>query len=284
MTRVLLTGAKGFVGRGLLAAFKSSAQLEVIGTDLPELDVTHRTAVLEALMALRPDVVLHGAAITTGTDLRLLEVNLRGTLHLLEAANMVQARHFVFFSSSGVYMPNNLPVDENAPTSSSSAYALSKLLGEELCRAMQHQMTIWVLRLGALYSPGEVASVTRANTSWMAQIANAILTQSCLRLPRAPEDVYNWLHTNDLARLLETICQRPADGLWHLYNVGGEAVTVATLLETFAAVAGREVAVQWDTATPRHGALLSARVQQELGWQPRVQLEAGVKAYLGGFE
>jgi UDP-glucose 4-epimerase len=280
MTRVLLTGAKGFVGQALFAALEPSAELEVIGTDLPELDVTNRTAVLEQVAALRPDVLLHGAAITTGTDVQLLEVNLRGTLHLLEAAHAVQARHFVFFSSSGVYTPNNLPVDENAPTSSGSAYALSKLLGEDLCRVMQHQLTIWVLRLGAVYSAGEVASVTRANTSWMAQIATAIQSQSVLLLPRAPDDVYNWLHARDLAKLLENICQRPPDGLWRLYNVGGESVTVARLLETFAAVAGREVAVQWTTPTPRHGELLCSRVQQELGWKPSVRLEDGVKGYL----
>jgi nucleoside-diphosphate-sugar epimerase len=283
MTRVLLTGAKGFVGQALLTALEPSTGLEVIGTDLPELDVTNRTAVLEQVSALRPDVVLHGAGITTGTDVRLLEVNLRGTLHLLEAANLVQARHFVFFSSSGVYTPNGLPVDENAPTSSGSAYALSKLLGEELCRVMQHQLTMWVLRLGAVYAAGEVASATRANTSWMAQIAAATQSQNVLLLPRAPEDVYNWLHASDFAALLEKICQRSPDGLWCLYNVGGESVTVARLLETFAAVAGREVAVQWATPTPRHGELVCSRVQQELGWQPRVRLEDGVKGYLGGF-
>jgi UDP-glucose 4-epimerase len=283
MTRVLLTGAKGFVGQALMAAFNTSPKLELIGLDLPELDVTNRAAVLEQVGNIRPDVVLHGAAITTGSDVRLLEVNVRGTLHLLEAANLVQARHFVFFSSSGVYTPTNLPVDENAPTSSGSAYALSKLLGEDLCRFMQHKLTMWVLRLGAVYGTGEVASATRANTSWMAQIATAIQSQSALLLPRAPEDVYNWLHTSDLARLLENICQHPPDGLWRLYNVGGESVTVTKLLETFTAVAGREVSVQWATPTPRHGELLCAWVQQELGWQPRVRLEDGVKGYLGGF-
>jgi UDP-glucose 4-epimerase len=282
MIKVLLTGANGFVGQALMAAFAEYPDLELIGTDLPELDVTDRSAVLEQVEALRPDVVLHGAGITSGEDLGLLEVNLRGTLHLLEAANAVQAQHFVFFSSSGVYTPTGLAVDETAPTSSGSSYALSKLLGEELCRTMQQKLTMWVLRLGAVYAAGETASPTRAKTSWMAQMAQAVRTQTALVLPRAPEDVYNWLHASDLALMLHCICQRPPDGLWRLYNVGGESVTVARLLEVFAEVAGRGVPVQWATPTPRHGELVCSRVQQELGWQPRVRLEDGVKGYLGG--
>ena len=59
--RILVTGAGGMLGHELVEAF---ADHEVTGTTHAQLDVTERAAVLDCFDALRPDVVLHGAAWT----------------------------------------------------------------------------------------------------------------------------------------------------------------------------------------------------------------------------
>ena len=90
--RVLVTGAGGMLGHELVETFGDH---EVTGTTHAQLDVTDRAAVLECFDALRPDVVLHGAA-WTAVDAceadadRAWAVNALGTRYIAEAARRHQ--------------------------------------------------------------------------------------------------------------------------------------------------------------------------------------------------
>ncbi len=286
-TRVLLTGAGGFVGRALTTHL-CQAGLEVIACDLSGtprvLDVLNRSAMLEMALEIKPRVLIHAAAITTTrleNELDLIEVNVRGTINALEAARVAGVEHFVLFSSSGVYAATDGPIDEHALTSSASAYGLSKLLAEQVCTlGKTSNMTVWLLRLGPMYGPGEQASETRSRTSLVHLISQAVQTGEHVLLPRAPTDVYNWLHTHDLARLLELIASRPNDGETHLYNVAGPPANGPALVAAFRA-AQPDVALnsllEWHpNPSPRHGPLDSSKITRELGWKPIVPLWEGI--------
>jgi UDP-glucose 4-epimerase len=293
--RVLLTGAGGFVGRAITKHLCQSG-LEVIACDLngaPRvLDVLNRSAMLEMVLEVKPRVLIHAAAITTPrfeNELDLIEVNVQGSINALEAARISGVEHFVFFSSSGVYAVTDGPIDEHALTSSHSAYGLSKLLAEQVCAiGKTSSMTVWLLRLGPTFGPGEQASETRSKTSLVHLIAQAVQTGEHVLLPRAPTDVYNWLHTNDLARLLELIASRPNDGEVHLYNVAGSPVNGPELVAAFQA-ARPEInlnsLLEWHSnPPPRHGPLDSSKISRELGWQPAVPLSEGILDYLQPLE
>jgi nucleoside-diphosphate-sugar epimerase len=282
---VLLTGAGGFVGAAISQHWQAS-DLELTTCDLRgatrSLDVLDPQALDSLMLEIKPHAVIHAAAITTSdNDLRLLEVNVRGTLHVLDAANRHGVEHLVLLSSSGVYAPVNEPINEHSPTSSASAYALSKLLAEDICTVGKHSaLSVWLLRLGPIYGAGERASQTRSKTSLVHLIAQAIQNQQAVTLPRAITDVYNWLHTKDLARLLESIVRRPSDGSVHLYNVAGAPSTGSELIAAFQAAAPEidlQTLLEWTALPPpRHGALDCSRIQQELGWTPQVPLSTGI--------
>lgn len=282
-----MTGAGGFVGRAVVSHLQD-AGFQVEACDVQgaprALDVLDKPAMMEAALQAQPHTFVHAAALTSGQDLRVVKVNVGGTLNALEAAKNAGVQHFIFFSSCGVYAPSSQPISESGPTMSANAYALSKLLGEQAVALAKGPMTAWLLRIDAVYGPGERPSQTRARTSVVHQLAQALRTGRKLRLKRAADDVYNWLHTRDLARLLEVIIRHPADGQTRLYNVAGPSVWVADLVQTF-----QNLKPEIDLSRllefspsppPRHGAVDSSKVARELGFSPAVKLEEGLLDYL----
>ena len=97
-------------------------------------------------------------------------------------------------------------------------------------------------------------------------------------------DIYNWLHTQDLAGLLELIVARKGDGEIHLYNVAGAPINGHELVATFQALVPEidlQTLLEWTaTPPPRHGTMDCSRIQQELGWQAHVPLQTGILEYL----
>lgn len=155
-TRVLVTGGAGFIGsnlvRALLGAGLTVRVLDNLSTgrrenvasllsdlDLIEGDVLTGPTLLKAMRGV--SVVFHEAALPSvprslQDPQRSHEVNASGTLALLIAAREAGVHRVVYASSSSVYgVGAHLPVTESSATSPSSPYAVSKLAGENYCRA-----------------------------------------------------------------------------------------------------------------------------------------------------
>lgn len=284
----MLTGASGFVGRAVTrhlreAGFRAEA-CDLQGAPRA-LDVLDKQAMTEVVLKAQPHTFIHAAALTSGTDLQLLEVNVRGTLNTLVAARAAGVRHFILFSSCGVYAPQAEPISEDGITTTAHAYGLSKLLAEEVCAVGKSaEMTLWILRIGAVYGASERPSTTRQQASLIYEISQAIKAQTPTRLSRALTDIYNWLHTKDLARLLMMIISRPSDGQTYLFNVAGPSLSVADLVKTFQKIKpGIDLGklLELNPNPPlRHGAIDSSRITRELGFSPIINLEDGLQDYL----
>ncbi|MGE4459787.1 GDP-mannose 4,6-dehydratase [Stenotrophomonas acidaminiphila] len=137
--RVLVTGASGFVGRHLMGA---AAFAGVEFATLQNVDIRDRSALQAEVASIRPDHVIHLAAQSfvprsfedpAGT----LEINLMGTLHLLQALDSVGfSGRLLYVSSGDVYgavHESQLPVTEQHPPAPRNPYAVSKLSAELLC-------------------------------------------------------------------------------------------------------------------------------------------------------
>jgi dTDP-4-dehydrorhamnose reductase len=147
VTTVLVTGAGGQLGRELVEAFTG---LDVVAAGHDRLDVGDRDAVVGAITALRPDVVVHAAA-WTAVDAceadpdRALRVNALGTRHVADGARRVGA-HVVYVSTDYVFDgTKDGPYDEWDATGPASVYGRSKLGGErELDPGWTTVRTSWV--------------------------------------------------------------------------------------------------------------------------------------------
>ena len=146
MTRSLVTGASGFVGRHLLAHLAEAGD-EVHGVDR-DVDVTDRAAVETTIARVRPDVVYHLAALTHVGDSwhdahHYTKVNVVGTLHVLEATLRYAPDATVVVVSTaevyGVVSLDDLPLDEGQPLRPVNPYAQSKAEAERVARELSRR-------------------------------------------------------------------------------------------------------------------------------------------------
>ncbi|MEU3454318.1 dTDP-4-dehydrorhamnose reductase [Micromonospora sp. NPDC006766] len=133
MTRVLITGAGGMLGRDLVAVLRSRGDLSVTATTRAELDITDPEAVPAAVAG--HDLVVNTAAWTDVDRAEAQEeaataVNGHAVAHLAQACAATGSR--MIHISTDYVLPGDAtePYPEDAPTSPLNAYGRSKLAGE----------------------------------------------------------------------------------------------------------------------------------------------------------
>jgi dTDP-4-dehydrorhamnose reductase len=227
--RILITGADGQLGRDLLDALAGRVPVggrrcallgpdgprdglghEVLATDIGNMRVDDRDAVLPVFEDFRPELVLHCGALT-GVDLCETEidtayaVNAIGTRHVAEAARRVGA-HVLYVSTDYVFDGTaGRPYREWDPTGPTSVYGASKLAGEREC------------------PPGS----TIVRTSWVcgAHGKNMVVTALDLAEGDGPLRFIDDQHgsptfTADLAPAIVTLGLDRRPGIFHVTNSG----------------------------------------------------------------
>lgn len=217
--RVVVTGAGGQLGRELVAAL---AGHEVTGLDRRAVDVGDRDAVLQAVTARSPDVVVHAAAWTDvdGCERdpdRAYRVNALGTRHVAEAARLAGA-HLCYVSTDYVFAGDEQRAytewDEPRPR---SAYGRSKLGGERelgpgdtvvrtswLCGRHGRNFVKTMLLLAAEQDEIRVVDDQHGSPTFAADLAGAVRRLAVARLP-GTYHVTNAGHTTWFTLARETL-------------------------------------------------------------------------------
>ena len=166
MTRWLVTGAGGMLGRDLVAVLSSAGQTEVTALRRADLDITDPTAVKAAVAGY--DVVVNAAAWTDvdaaeADEAAATAVNGTGTRHVAAACAAAGAR--LLHVSTDYVFPGDAtaPYAEDAPTDPVNGYGRSKLAGEVAVRDVLPD-TGYVVRTAWLYGehgPNFVATMLR---------------------------------------------------------------------------------------------------------------------------
>ncbi|MBQ37040.1 MAG: NAD(P)-dependent oxidoreductase [Candidatus Latescibacteria bacterium] len=165
--RVLVTGSGGLVGAAVVEALAASGHAVVPYDLINSQDILDPPALREAVRGC--DSVVHAAALLGepgDTPGRIMEVNLLGTWNVLCAAREAGVRRFLFLSSvdalgvfKGEHAPDYLPLDDAHPCYAATPYAISKRLGEDMCRlvAGSGDLTVVCLRPPGVWTPDTYA-------------------------------------------------------------------------------------------------------------------------------
>jgi UDP-glucose 4-epimerase len=314
---VLVTGAAGFVGVNVVRCLAAQGTaVTALVREQPDTtverylapfrqlihfaigDVRDRAAMTALVSDRMPQAVIHAAAVTSAQaelddPAGFLDVNLGGTLNLLEAARLAGCRRFVLVSSTGLYgapaLPD-LPIDESAPLQINGLYTIAKQAGEQLCaryRAL-YGLSAVAGRLSTAYGPLERPTDSRNAMSPVHQLVAAARAGTPLRIAGAQRR-RDTVYIDDAAELLTRLAL--ADQLhYDVYNVAaGEAPTTAELADEIArqlggwqwtAVADGEDAQMTVRPGSERAAPSMRRAAQDLRFAPRFPFAAGLQAYL----
>ena len=244
---VLVTGGTGFVGLNVVeallargdrvsifsnAALPASARdsLEALPGELRVVtgDVADAEAVAHAMAEAKPDCVVHAAVITAGEARelsqfdRIVDVNLKGTAHVVAAAADHGVRRVVYVSSGSAYgaaLIENDGVDESTPAAPDTLYAITKFASERVCARLSALRAIEVVRvrLGSVFGPWERDTGVRDTLSLPFQILARARSGEPVVLPTR-EPRRDWIYSRDVAAGIAALLDAPA--LAHdLYNL-----------------------------------------------------------------
>ncbi|MBT3394990.1 NAD(P)-dependent oxidoreductase [archaeon] len=150
--KILITGSEGFVGSRLIEKFENKYDLTLFDKKFNR-DITNP----ESFKGLDVDYVIHLAAITRSDNLfEMFDVNVNGTFNVLEFCKNSGA-NLIFASSSAVYGNIESPITETSNLNPSSYYAITKKLGEELCKFYYDNFSVnnTILRIFNPYGPNQ---------------------------------------------------------------------------------------------------------------------------------
>ncbi|QNQ10329.1 NAD-dependent epimerase/dehydratase family protein [Sphingomonas alpina] len=172
--RVLLTGSSGWLGRFLAPRLRDAGHvvtgLDVApGVDTDVIGTVADRALVERVFAERGiEAVIHSGALHKPDIVRyprqaFIDVNVAGTLNLLEAAVAAKASRFIFTSTTSLMISTAIReghgdaavwIDESlAPLEPRNIYGVTKLAAEQLCRLIhaEHGLPVLILRTGRFF-------------------------------------------------------------------------------------------------------------------------------------
>lgn len=247
----------------------------------------------------RPTHVVHAAAITPTPEMErdhsrtVVNVNLMGTVNVLEAARQTGVRRIAYISSAAVYAetPEDAAITEDHPTRPWGLYAICKDASERLCAYYNelHGLETVALRVGWVYGPMErTMKHSRHNLSIVQQAVDLALRGEEIRVLHL-EPVRDWIHADDLGRAVLILLEQPQLRST-VYNLsGGRGISHRELLDTLARVLPlryRQVDNETETnippgaTRPRRGPAGIMRLQGDTGYEPVFDLEAGLRDYV----
>lgn len=307
-TRVLITGASGFIGGNLFEELSKKEGLGVIGAFCNSFSIFRdRWWVSDELLlkadlinkadAFRVtegvDVVIHAAAISAGAkyiveDPGFLLDNTTINTNILQAAYANNVKHFIFLSCSVLYpMDLGRPVKEGDVDYSRihpkyHAGAWVKIYGEKLCEfyAARGRTRFTVIRHSNIFGPHDKFDLDRSHVLG-ATVAKVMMAKDGgeIVIWGDGKGQRDFLHVNDLTRFIEKVIN--PEWRFEIFNVGmGQAISVRELTAKIVAASGKDLAMRHDSAKPSIGGINLAmdinKSKQVLGWAPLVDLDDGI--------
>jgi dTDP-4-dehydrorhamnose reductase len=208
--KIAITGSAGLFGHGLVRVI--GERHIVLALMRPEADITKFDEVRTAFLKLRPEVVVHAAAIPSpdvceADPAQAYLVNVHGTRHVVEAANEIGAG-VAYISSDSVFDGEKLtPYTESDPTIPPTVYGRTKLRSEQLVAALPRH---WIFRVSVLFGPGKANFIEKGLQAMAAGKPYVV----------ASDQMGSTLYTLDGAEKILDVIESGRCGLYHLSNQG----------------------------------------------------------------
>lgn len=281
--KLLLIGGNGFVGRHVASLAEGC---EVVSSGR-ECDVSDQASVAELIGKVKPDRVVHLAAITTlaesfGNPRRAIDVNFGGVFNVLSALQEAGFKgDMLFVSSSEVYGPlpeSALPIAEEWVLKPTSPYAVGKMAAEALCHqwSLNAAFRIVVARPFNHIGPGQSERFSISNFARRIAMIGEGLAEPVLEVGDI-DTTRDFTDVRDVARAYMLLLEQGKSG--EVYNVcSGQDRSIRSLIVRMCEIAGVEAEIRADPSRMRpneqrrvcgdHSELTLAT-----GWEPEIAID-----------
>lgn len=308
--RTLVTGGGGFIGSHLVDRLLAEGyEVDVIDdlstgsmsnlagarADRSRHFTVHRLDVrapdlVDVVKHRKPQVVFHLAAqasvaVSVAQPLFDAEINVLGSLNVLQAAVAAGAEKVVFASSGGTIYgtPEDVPTKEGHPQLPVSPYGITKKVMGDYLRYYRdaYGLGYTALALANVYGPRQDPE---GEAGVVAIFADRLLRGDRPTIDGDGEQARDFVFVDDVVDAFVRASDK-ADGL--LINVGtGQETTVQQLYDTMAPITGMEGPANYGPARPgdvRRSCLDPGRAEIHLGWRPFTRLEDGLRQTIEWF-
>jgi UDP-glucose 4-epimerase len=298
MTKILVTGGAGFIGSHVVDLFVSQGYEVVIVDDLStgrasnlnpaakfyRMDIRD-PKIREVFEVERPDFISHHAAQmdvrrSVAQPLFDADVNILGSINLIECSKEFNIKHFVYISTGGAVYgePEKLPCDEMHPINPICQYGASK-------HTVEHYLYMYNVNYGLQYTVLRYPNVfgprqdPHGEAGVVAIFTGRMLDNEPVTIYGDGEQTRDFVFVRDCARanlLAVTVDHAPG-----IYNIGwGRPTSINEIFTNLAKITGYTHPISYGPAKvgeTRHIYLDASKANRDLGWTPTLSLEEGLR-------
>jgi len=301
MSKVLVTGGAGFIGSAVIKhlsgldheifvidnlSFGNRDFIDINDSKFFEIDILDTVKVDQVIGQIKPEIIIHLAAIhfipyCNAHPYESANINIAGTINILNAAEKHKAQKVFFASTAAVYPIYDEAVSEKNATGPLDIYGLSKLTGEHLCNEfhLRSGITTIVCRFFNAFGPNETNPHLIPEIQKQVLGGNRVINLGNLTPKR------DFIHTYDMASAVETLLNNMNSGI-DTYNLGrGIEYAVTEIVDSFSNALGDSIEIKVDQArvrkVERMHLLADVTKLKSLGWEPKIGIDEGIKTLVG---
>lgn len=269
--KILITGAKGFIGSSLVDYYQN--KMEVIHY--------YRGYDINDIANIRPEYIIHCAAEIYDKE-KMFESNVILTYQMLEAAKKVSnLKHFIYIGSSSEYGRKSNPMKESDVLEPDSIYEGTKACGSMLTRAYGKTYGIQtsIVRPFSVYGPKEPPH------RFLPKLYNEFKNDGDIKIA---DGVHDFIHIYDFVKGIDTVLNgsTPSGEVFHFGT--GVQLTNLEVYETFSRLFGKHIRHTLSSNTGGKSAGIDSdswvaditKVKEVFGWEPEYTFEQGLSQYI----
>ncbi len=259
----------------------------VSSDDYVQGDLRDLPSLISVMQKFQPSVVVHTAGLigssVSNPVYTGLQINIQGTINVLEAARLCGVQKFVHISTFGVYdrrLEGSSPLAEDFPRGADNPYSASKIANEHLAEAYAAQfgMQLVIVRPANVYGFGHFRGGSGGGRM-LQSIVEAGLDEKELLITAAQARSFEYIHSDDLGRIIHRTVVNDVVGAFNAGN--GTILTFDDLLESIKAVLPNlKVSVESGLRQSFAQPMDLSRAKSILEWEPTVSMIDGFKKYV----
>ena len=302
MKRILITGGAGFIGSALIKELQQQAYeifviddlsfgsmnfIDIKNANFYKISLLEYEGIKKIISRLNPQYVVHLAAIhfipyCNKNPLIAVNVNIKGTINLLDSLRGLRNLKKLFFASSAaVYPVYEKALKETCRPNPIDIYGLTKLTGEYLCREfyLRTKTPTIICRFFNAFGPNETNPHLIPEIQKQVNAGKRIIKLGNLTPKR------DFIHTFDMARAVRLLLEKFRRGV-DVFNLGsGSEYSVVEIVRAFERQVGEEIKIEVDSARVRrtdrmHLLADISKLRKFINWTPQIGIDEGIKTLI----